>query len=112
MIVENPETRPLPVKWDHVPVEWSAWEHFAIFICPPPKPEPCRGCGLIAPMSHSDGIREGKLTGMTYKKFQREPTRCLHARRCTTCGFTEVYDGEQLWVLDDSDYTVFGSVAR
>lgn len=108
----KPETRPLPVKWDGVPVEWSAWVAFDMFICPPPKPEPCQGCGLIAPQSVSHGIREGRIITEAFKKFQREILPVLFAYRCTACGHTEVSEGEKYWVLDDSDYTQFGSVAR
>ena len=107
-----PETRPLPVKWDGVPVEWSAWNSFRIFVCRNIKEDACSGCGLIAPKSTASGRREGKIVGQAFKTFQREIVQTLLAYRCTACGYTEVWDGEQLWELDDSDYTQFGSVAR
>jgi hypothetical protein len=110
------ETRPLPVKWDGVPVEWSAWDSFPIFICPPPKLTPCRGCGLIVPASHAYGLRterDGRKVeyiGGALVPVERH-TR-LNAFRCTACGYTEVLEGDKLWELDDFDYTQFGSVAR
>lgn len=110
------ETQSLPARWDGAPVEWSTWDSFPLFICPPPKESPCRGCGLIVPTSHAYGLRIEK-DGKKFEQFAGtfipvERRTRLNAFRCTACGYTEVLEGEKLWELDDSDYGQFGSVAR
>ena len=35
----------LPPKWDGRTVTWQGWQSEPTFICPPPKPTPCRSCG-------------------------------------------------------------------
>lgn len=104
---------PLPPKWDGVLIEWGTWEpEMRMFICPPPKPEPCPECGLIRPKAFTQGKRVPGPRGLR----DRGPLallyrQALHAYRCTGCGHDQVYDVEtdQLSDLDMTDYGPDGS---
>lgn len=102
--------RPLPVRWDGAPVEWTEWNTEQVFLCPPPQPRPCPGCGLIRPRSMCRGIR--KRPGHRLNRFGRaEYYRALFAYRCSACGRDEVHESgsTEWWVLDDTDYGPDGS---
>ena len=103
----------LPPKWDGHPVQWSTWERDSVFICPPPKPEPCPACGrtgtpfvatrtvAVQGVAHIFGRRSGRtVTPLTLR---------LRATRCPHCRFDQVWDGERLWDLDYTDYGDEGS---
>ena len=99
----------LPPRWDGHPVEWLGWQsETKIFICPPPKPEPCTHCGSIANRAMNRGIIT--FTGLPRIGSKRYPNR-LHiwAFRCNECKADQVWDTEQMWELDPTDYQDEGS---
>lgn len=101
------DPQPLPVAWDGVPVKWGPWEPAPhIFICPPPEPTPCPGCGIITTRSTSRGRRV--YTGNVRALFKNPGV--LIAHRCTRCGHDSVLDERGLlWDLDFTDYGPDGS---
>ena len=91
----------LPPSWDGEPVAWSDWEQMApMFICPPPKPKPCKVCGTYEPHITNSGRviqNDGHLLRLT-------------AFRCPDCRTDQVIDwAGDIWDLDPSDYTDDGS---
>ena len=99
----------LPPRWDGYPVTWDGWKLDHIWICPPPKPEPCPYCGSLAERVTNAGTvtitgipRIGKIIG-------RPIRHRIYAMRCPACGHDQVYDFAELWDLDLTDYQDEGS---
>ena len=109
----------MPPLWDGHPVEWTEWEdNRLIFICPPPKhPDTCNGCGTTREPAACRGVvytRPGEVPAIALGRLRpQHMIAVLYAWRCPRCGYTEVADGlgpgDNLWVLDDSDYGDEGS---
>jgi hypothetical protein len=99
----------LPPKWDGQPIEWEAsWNPPApAFICPPPKPQPCSGCGR-----HT--LDQPHKMGRTRAVQDRGPVvLMLSVHRCPSCRLDTVFELEtgQCWTLDVTDYGPQGSRA-
>lgn len=93
--------RPLPVAWDGVPVEWSAWENpVQAILCPPQEPTPCESCGSRERPVQARGLTQVEVGAAL-----------LIATRCTACRLDTVWDArnDQWWTLDDTDYGPEGS---
>lgn len=126
----------LPPRWDGWRVEWEGWTAPPdIFICPPPKPQPCRACGsfdeqimnrgrswsepgAIRPYRRAKTYRQSEAN----QKADADGSVMLHlvAYRCPDCRADRVRTfgsfvntaAELWWDLDESDYTDTGSRAR
>ena len=97
-------THDLPPKWDGRVVAWSTWHPAReLFICPPPKPEPCRACKSTAPSTFTAGVVhplagetvmvdrvKTTVSGREYVAGKMAkaawPVVRLHLFRCTDCG--------------------------
>lgn len=127
----------LPPRWDGLAVLWRGWEYdrsHEVFICPPPPPRVCEGCGepvlhrgfsaqsvnrgLVAVstvLSHDDLRYEEqnrqRLGALAGKRKPRALWR-LHVWRCQLCKLDTVWDtdADEWFTLDDSDYGPDGSV--
>lgn len=125
----------LPPRWDGLAVVWDGWRVDAgidghVFICPPPKPQCCAGCGSMAPNVSNRG-RVARVPAVTHasiaandearnrlpagERHQVKPKALyrLHAFRCPDCFLDVVWDTEtdETWTLDHTDYGDEGSVA-
>lgn len=115
-------SHPLPVAWDGRAVAWDRWEApVPVFVCPPPKPQPCECGSLAAPftargrrdpsaerVANADSLpRIGRRAPLVWSVYD------LHAARCPSCGSVTVWDMEsdERWTLDESDYGPTGSWA-
>lgn len=127
----------LPPRWNGHAVVWDAWEHgdaHAVFICPPPRPEVCVGCGAPTvvrgvacwsrtigyradspALPHDDHHRENearaRLPFTVQAKLPRHWWITLHVYRCHHCQLDTVWDTEtdEWWTLDHTDYGDEGS---
>lgn len=95
----------VPPMWDGNPITWGEWQDgsMSVFICPPPKPEPCPWCGSLA------GTR--CRVGETESPWRKARTR-LYLTRCVGCSRDQVWDAwaDQWWDLDEDDYGPDGSM--
>jgi hypothetical protein len=121
--------RPLPPKWDGVPVEWTAWrlDRTTIAYHAPADQLVCGKCGTVDESMHAMGKRlppEGEMVRSTETRklksgrtYEREvwvpawPVYDLFASRCRHCGHDAVTDQRtgDAWDLDESDYGPDGS---
>lgn len=118
----------LPVEWDGLTLEWSAWEtRWTTAEWHLPK-EPCEVCGCtdVRPISHATVIpklgetftahREKTLPSGRVRQVPYQtpawPVMRFIAFRCPQCGLDEVWDSQrqEMWTLDASDYGPKGSV--
>lgn len=123
----------LPPFWDGWRVVWEGWQaQPRVFVCPPPKPQPCKGCGSFAETITNWGRawcepgavvpyrRPKSYADAAYnQQVAREGAVMLHlfAFRCPDCRRDEVmsmgsnvHDVErEWWDLDESDYGDAGS---
>lgn len=117
-------THDLPVKWDGMRVEWSGWST-------PPKTtlelhgtrDVCPHCASSAPQAINFAVVWTKPEGLLDFPRRRawdsralrdggdHAVKWLTAYRCPDCRTDEVWDRftDELWVLDDADYTDEGS---
>lgn len=112
-----PRDHDLPPRWDGMPVQWGDWDDTGrIFMCPPPKPQPCPCCRSLRPRLFNVGriwtdphtappaIGLGRLRG------GRHLVGHLSVYRCPDCHHDTALDpAGQEWDLDPSDYTDTGS---
>lgn len=127
----------LPPRWDGRAVVWLGWEYARpIFICPPPKPDVCEGCGMPTTergfpawstnygmvadsprLTHADYEAEeaarARLPERIQHKLERHWWKSLIAYRCHSCSLDhlEDLDTREFWRLDHTDYGPEGSVA-
>lgn len=126
----------LPPRWDGHAVVWSEWEYArpGVFICPPPPPEVCAGCGMPTTergfpcwsvakgyradsptLTHADHAVEetarARLPVLVQDKLPRHWWIELHAHRCHHCHLDTVWDTttDEWWTLDHTDYGPEGS---
>lgn len=131
----------LPPKWDGLAVLWRGWEYdtsHQVFICPPPPPSMCEGCGerekyrgfstrsvnkgLVAVSSiltHDDLRYEEEnrerlgFAGRVVASRTRKPRALwrLYVWRCGTCKLDTVWDtdADEWFTLDHTDYGDDGS---
>lgn len=119
---ELPRAHDLPPRWDGCLVRWT-WRELPgwsqVFICPPPKPEPCRVCTSTGPLRHASGFLANS-PDVTLEQINAADSAgrlgsvgvfVLALFRCTGCGHDMVFDMVQneMWDLDPTDYTDDGS---
>lgn len=123
-IGDVPTTHDLPALWDGHRVEWAGWRqeprttldfHGSREVCP--------HCASSATQSINYGVVWAKPSGLL--QFPRRhawnssklrddgdhAVKWLTAYRCPDCRTDEVWDrfSDELWVLDNTDYTDDGS---
>lgn len=119
----------LPPRWDGHAVLWHGWETrlAPIFICPPPRPTCCEGCGSLAESVTNRGMvavwasltpedlraeeeNRRRLGPLAHKRRPRAVWR-LYAFRCPDCQLDVVWDTDtdEWWTLDHTDYGSEGS---
>lgn len=118
----------LPPYWDGHAVLWEGWQvEPPVFLCPPPRPVRCEGCGSRAPsvtnrglvavwpsLTHDDLLEEEdnrrRLGSAAHMRKPRARWR-LRALRCPDCQLDTVWDIEtdEWWTLDHTDYGDEGS---
>ena len=96
----------LPPSWDGHRIEWEGWQGMPpVFVCPPPKPQPCRSCGSLEPAIFNAGLFRSRD-----RRSGREQNNRLAVVRCPDCRTDAVMDRNgDWWDLDPSDYTDDGS---
>jgi hypothetical protein len=112
-----PRQHDLPPRWDGLPVEWEPWTPTtATFICPPPrKPLTCHRCGDPRPPEVSigriwtDPDTAPPAIGVARLRNGRHVVAVISAHRCPGCSHDTVFEGDQAWDLDETDYTEDGS---
>lgn len=119
----------LPPRWDGLAVVWDGWHApVPVFICPPPRPSCCEGCGSTAAAVHNRG-RVARVQTFTVEMIlANDETRArlpeqlrhkikpralvrLYAFRCPDCQLDVVHDLDtaETWTLDHTDYGDDGS---
>lgn len=105
----DPVSKPLPPKWDGLPIFWSRWYPSPhVFSCPPEPSDGCPECGFKGAGWHATA----GTTLRTYHAAGRsERTISLRAERCAMCLFDQVIDLDtfETWDLDPLDYGPDGS---
>lgn len=109
-----PRQHDLPPRWDGLPVEWGEWSDTAgVFICPPPKTQPCKHCGSVAePLINCGRVwTEPAPASPAADRGQQERrlVATLAAFRCPDCTHDWVLAGGEQWDLDMTDYQDAGS---
>ena len=116
-----PRAHDLPPRWDGREVEWRGWSKVITgTVCPPRKPDACPLCGSPAEPAinlgavWADYAVEGILTIRKARLCERVVVVSLAAWRCPDCrgDWVTRQGSDELWVLDDSDYTDEGSWNR
>ena len=91
----DPVSKPLPPKWDGLPIFWSRWYPSPhVFSCPPEPSDGCPECGFKGAGWHAT---EGVVG--------------LRVERCALCLHDKVVDlhSFEVWDLDPLDYGPDGS---
>lgn len=120
-----PRLHDMPPLWDGRGVEWASWSTDAgsWSFHAPLDDRCCHECGLVDELMWTSGAVAPEpgatflVPGSRRAKSSRElevpawPVYSLSATRCSGCGHTTVLDtsNNQLWELDDTDYTDAGS---
>ena len=100
---------------DGLPIEWGEWSDTAgAFMCPPPKPQPCKHCGSVAEplinLGHiwTEPAIASHAIGLRRLQRGRHLVANLSAFRCPDCERDWVLAGDEQRDLDATDYTDAG----
>lgn len=128
-----PRDHDLPPRWDGHPVEWRPWQpgYTTTYEWHAKQPTVCGHCASTSKPSTAHGVVYAPETGLIQFRprggyphhlgqakaaahARGAPVRWLTAFRCPDCRTDRIHDQttNELWDLDDSDYTNEGSYAR